>query len=138
MGCRSQISAPAETLASSFSPMADSASVPATESAFGVKPESELTTLLPAPVFSVCMSDHRNIVYLNIFFLSLIFLQAKELNIKITVVTIFPQILLLIIYTPDSEFVMQWNNTHNQTLSVFFLILAKAKLNPKIFIPNAK
>lgn len=54
MGYRSQISAPAETLASSLSPTADSEPVPATESAFGVKPE--LTRLLPAPGFqSACL-----------------------------------------------------------------------------------
>lgn len=54
------------------------------------------------------------------------------------VVTIFPTILLLMIYIPDNEFAIQWNKTHNHTLFVFFLILAKANANPKTFIPNAK
>lgn len=54
------------------------------------------------------------------------------------VVTILPKILSLMIYIPDKEFVIQWNSTHSHTLFVFFLMHAKAKVNPKTFIPNAR
>ena len=43
-----------------------------------------------------------------------------------------PKILSLTMNIPDNELIIQWNNTHNQTLLKILLIIAKAKLNPSI------
>lgn len=64
--------------------------------------------------------------------------MIKETSIKIIAEKMLPIILSLTMNIPDNELIIQWNNTHNQTLLKILLIIAKAKLNPSIFIPKAK